>query len=156
VASKGRSARVKGATAEREFFKLLNAALSDNSLNFQRNILQSRIGGLDSEAHHPVAIEVKRQERLMIGKWLEQLRAAADETQMKALAYRQNNKPWRVLIDLDIQEFCELLARTYSEEYQLRGSDTGTEEGVRSDTPAGCPDCTNGQCSGLCTECPSG
>jgi hypothetical protein len=132
--SRGRSARTKGAAAEREFFKLLNERLSPESMHFQRNILQSRIGGLDSEAHHPVAIEIKRQERVMIGKWLEQLREAAEFGQTRALAYRQNKDTWHVLIDMDVDEFCDFLARTYSEEYQLRGSVAGATEDLPSDT----------------------
>lgn len=133
--SRGRSARTKGAAGEREFFKLLNEKLQ--GLFFQRNILQSRIGGLDSESHHPVAIEIKRQERPVLAKWLEQLRAAADAEQLRALAYRKSREPWRVILDLTIDEFCELLTKVYPDEYQLRRPDTGTEEGVRRDSEGG-------------------
>jgi len=135
MASKGRSARTKGAAGEREFFKELNTRL--DGLEFKRNILQSRIGGLDSEAHHPVAIEVKRAERLSLGVWLDQLRKAASPEQLKALAYRQNRGQWKVLLDLTVDEFCELLTKVYPDEYKSRGSQSSTAGDLQRDNEEG-------------------
>ena len=100
MAKRGRSARRKGAAGELEFFKLLNRYLPER-LRIQRNLGQARDAGADGSPVG-VEVEVKRQEKLRLGPWLEQVRTAASlREKIPVLAYRQNNGPWHCLVDLD-------------------------------------------------------
>lgn len=107
MAKRGKSARNKGAAAEREFFALLNRFLPER-LRIQRDLAQSRDGGADGSAGN-VVIEVKRQEVLRLNDWLKQARLAGSAAQGSAaqgsapyavVAYRQNGEPWRCLVEM--------------------------------------------------------
>jgi len=93
---KGR--REKGARGEREFFAVLNKYLPEK-LRIQRELGQTRDGGLDGNSAS-VSIEVKRQERLNLPKWLSQAREGAEE-RVPVVAYRQNNDCWHCLVDMN-------------------------------------------------------
>jgi len=120
-----KSQRTKGAAAERELAKALSEFLN---IPVQRNLLQVRDAGHDLTGL-PVALEVKRQERLVIGSWWAQACAQADSCgKTPALAYRQSRKPWRFILpmsmldtslesndlewtmELGIEGFCHLMA----------------------------------------------
>ncbi len=97
MARRGKSARDKGAQGEREFFAVLNKFLPER-LRLKRILGQARDGGSDGEGSGLV-IEVKRQERLVLNKWLEQARLAANGS-VPVVAYRQNNDQWHILVDM--------------------------------------------------------
>lgn len=107
----GINIRTKGQTGEREVAAMLNAvvqkvrgerglpALEDRDLPFQRNQNQSAVGGDDLSNPFKLAIEVKRQEALSINAWWRQCVASANRSEGKPiLIYRQNRKPWRVVM----------------------------------------------------------
>lgn len=107
MAKRGKSARNKGAAAEREFFALLNRFLPER-LRIQRELGQSRDGGCDGISAG-VAIEVKRQETLCLPKWLKQAREAAASVTSASVGsapvtpvvvYRRNGEPWRCLVEM--------------------------------------------------------
>ncbi len=118
---RGRGRRQKGASGEREFFKLSNELCEDidwpyrdrNGKIFMRHPAPRHCEG-QSDNHDalgvlPVSIEVKRQERLTIPAWIEQVREQTRDHQTPILAYRQNGKPWTVLAVMDLDEWKEYL-----------------------------------------------
>jgi len=102
----GRSSRTKGASGEREFFKLLNDHLGYEA--FKRNLVQTREGGADSETDLPVSIEVKRQEKLSLPAWLQQSREQAKRAgKVPVLAYRRSREPWTILVEMSVEQLLE-------------------------------------------------
>lgn len=102
----GAGSRRKGAAAERELFDILNQLLGWKA--FKRNLVQSRVGGADSEDNDalPCAIEVKRQETWSLGVWLKQAEEqAAKLGKYPVLAFRSNQEPWRVLVEMTPEQF---------------------------------------------------
>lgn len=104
--SSGKSSRTKGASAEREVFKLLNVRLGKEL--FSRNLLQTRLGGCDDGNADVFAVEVKRQEKLNLPAWIEQAKKQAKPGQIPVLAYRRNREPWQFLIITDLDRFADL------------------------------------------------
>jgi hypothetical protein len=92
---RGRGSRRKGASGEREVFKLLNVKLGRDA--FKRNLSQSRFGGCDSDGDLIMAMEVKRCESLNLQAWIEQAERQAKPGQLPVLAYRRNGEEWRFL-----------------------------------------------------------
>ena len=100
------NSRNKGASAEREFIKLIKEQLGEagkfNSI--KRNLEQTRSGGHDITGVADWALEVKRYASVTDGrlkKWWEQTTTQAKEIQMKpALAYKQDYGSWKVKIPL--------------------------------------------------------
>ena len=104
----GRS-RVKGATGEREFFKLSNDAVKDVAwpYRFRDGDVFKRHpaprhgkGQPDNTDPHgvlPVTIEVKRVEKPQFKVWINKLQEQARDTQTPVLAWRQNGKTWTVM-----------------------------------------------------------
>ena len=92
-------ARNKGADAEREVIKLLEPVVREcgQGLLF-RNLLQVREGGHDIVGIDWLAIEVKRQEALLIEDWWKQTCRQATNGKIPCLIYRQNRKPWSVVM----------------------------------------------------------
>lgn len=90
--------RNKGCSGEREFCRLLSEALGTQ---ISRNITQVRDGGYDILGVSLFDIEVRRREQVSEGAWWKEVceRPIADG-RYPALAYRQNRKPWRILIPL--------------------------------------------------------
>jgi len=93
----GRGKRNKGAAGERELATLLT-----NELGFvvKRNLGQSRDGADDITIQH-FRLEVKRQERLQIDAWSQQVEACAQPNEVPVVVYRRNGQPWRVCLLLD-------------------------------------------------------
>ncbi len=92
------SQRNKGASAERELFKLLSEQLG---MAVARNFDQTWKGGADTLSVEGWAIECKRVESLAIASWWNQATRQAERTGRKpALFYRQSRKPWRAVLDL--------------------------------------------------------
>jgi hypothetical protein len=119
----GKSRRLKGQAAEREFFKELNRHLPEN-LRIQRELSQTRDGGADGESAGFI-IEVKRQENLRFKPWLEQVRKASENRQalenpkasenrarsrkIPVVAYRQCREPWRCLVEVSSAELAAIM-----------------------------------------------
>lgn len=83
----GRYSRNKGARAERELFALLG---DDLGITIQRNLVQSRAGGCDSDADLPYAIEVKNVKALARPAWWHQACEQAEKAgKLPALFYRK-------------------------------------------------------------------
>jgi Holliday junction resolvase len=93
----GRGKRNKGAAGEREL-----AALLTEHLGFavKRNLGQAR-DGADDITVQKFRIEVKRQERLQVDKWSEQVEACSQPGEIPVLAYRRNGQPWRICMRLE-------------------------------------------------------
>lgn len=99
MAGRGKSARNKGAAAEREFFALLNKFLPER-LRLKRELAQSRDGGADGSSAQCM-IEVKRQESIRLNAWLKQARLAAEGSgHYPVVAYRQNRDEWRCVVEM--------------------------------------------------------
>lgn len=103
--------RQKGAKGERQLATQLNAIVNALLLKhglpipakpvIQRNQNQSAVGGNDLSNTFSLSIEVKRQENLNVEAWWRQCCYAAERNQeFPVLVYRQNNGPWRVVINL--------------------------------------------------------
>ncbi len=93
----GRGKRNKGAAGERE----LAGILKDNlGFEVKRNLGQAR-DGADDITIQKFRIEVKRQERLQVDKWSEQVESCSKSGEIPILAYRRNGQPWRVCLKLD-------------------------------------------------------
>ena len=96
MASIGRGAKVKGANAERELLKLLQEALAKHgvTLDLTRNLEQTRNGGADCLGVPGIALEIKRQETIVIPLWWRQTQTQAGDSLEPVLAYRPNREPW--------------------------------------------------------------
>lgn len=101
--------RTKGASGEREVATKLNdtfmslceqmnvPAPDKRDLPFQRNQLQTAVGGSDLANPMKLDIEVKRQEQLSVNTWWKQcVESAKRSNGVPILIYRQNRKAWRV------------------------------------------------------------
>lgn len=105
AASVGKGAKNKGANAEREVAKLFQPILNEEyakidkeAPEMKRNLEQTRGGGYDLVGLDWLALEVKRQENLSIPAWWRQTLKQSSEGQTPVLIYRQNNKPWKVIM----------------------------------------------------------
>ncbi len=117
----GRSQRVKGATGEREFFKLSNDAVQhiDWPYRFRDGTIFNRHpaprhgkGQPDNTDPHgvlPVTIEVKRVEKPQFKTWIDKLQSQCRPGQTPVLAWRQNQKPWTVMVIMNESEWGEYL-----------------------------------------------
>jgi hypothetical protein len=113
MAKRGKSAREKGAAAEREFFAILNLFLPEN-LRLKRELGQARDGGADGKSAG-VLIEVKRQENLRLYSWLEQARKSAEnsaENPYPVVAFRRNHGQWRCIVELSPLELAAFMRST--------------------------------------------
>ena len=93
----GRGKRNKGAAGERELASILKDHLG---FEVKRNLGQAR-DGADDITIQKFRIEVKRQERLQVDKWSEQVESCSKSGEIPILAYRRNGQPWRVCLKLD-------------------------------------------------------
>lgn len=65
----------------------------------QRNQNQSAVGGDDLIGTYDFSIEIKRQEALSLDKWWKQACVSASrQGKIPVVIYKQNRKPWRVMI----------------------------------------------------------
>lgn len=108
-------AQNKGKTGEREVAKALNAIIDRvrdelglSALEVpqvQRNQNQSAVGGADLVGTLWLAIEIKRQEQLSINTWWKQAEESArvlGAEYKPVLIFKQNRKPWRVILDAEL------------------------------------------------------
>jgi Holliday junction resolvase len=93
----GRGKRNKGAAGERELAGILKDHLC---FEVKRNLGQAR-DGADDITIQKFRIEVKRQERLQVDKWSEQVESCSKLGEVPILVYRRNGQPWRVCLKLD-------------------------------------------------------
>ncbi len=113
----GRSSRVKGATGEREFFRLSNAACEGvlwpyrsrgGDIFFRHPAPRHGKGQPDNSDPHgvlPVTIEVKRVEKPQFKRWIDKLQEQARPTQTPVLAWRTNGEDWTVMPLMDMAEW---------------------------------------------------
>ena len=99
----GRGKRNKGAAGERELAGILKDQLG---FEVKRNLGQAR-DGADDITIQKFRIEVKRQERLQVDRWSEQVESCSKAGEVPVLMYRRNGQPWRVCLRLD--DFIPLL-----------------------------------------------
>ena len=115
----GNKSRNKGQTGEREIIQLLRPIINEvyqkySSLEIpmlERNQNQSNLGGYDIVGIDWLALEIKRQETLQLNTWWQQTSKQAKQNQTPVLIYRQNNKPWTVMLELEIDIGCRVLAQ---------------------------------------------
>ncbi len=93
----GRGKRNKGAAGERELAGILADQLGRV---VKRNLGQARDGADDITIEH-FRLEVKRQERLQIDVWSQQVEACANPSEIPVVVYRRNGQPWRVCLLLE-------------------------------------------------------
>lgn len=111
----GINVRQKGQEGEREIARTLNRVVAEVRASrglpphapqdepFQRNQLQSAVGGDDLTNPFGLSIEIKRQEQLAINSWWKQSLASAARSGGRAiLMFRQNRKPWRIMLTAPI------------------------------------------------------
>ena len=109
----GINIRTKGRTGEQEIAEVLNLIVLTvlTVLNLptpakpiiQRNQNQSAVGGNDLINTFGLSIEVKRQETLAINSWWKQCEDSANRNnEIPVLIFRQNRKPWRVVLNTNI------------------------------------------------------
>ena len=103
--------RTKGHDAEREIARKMNDIIEqayrakygelspDWKPQVVRNQMQSAVGGDDLAGTYNFSIEVKRQEELSLNTWWAQAcRSAARQGKQPVLIYKQNRKPWKVIM----------------------------------------------------------
>jgi Holliday junction resolvase len=93
----GRSKRTKGAVAERELAQILSDELG---ICVKRKLGQAREGGDDIQVGQ-FRIEAKRQEKIQIESWWEQVQACAAPDEIPVLAFRRSRNPWKVVLTLN-------------------------------------------------------
>lgn len=95
--------RLKGQRGERDYLKKLTIAFSQKTIDIElyRNLQQTRGGGADCLMLKGAAIEIKYQKILKLSAWWRQAIHQAVDDLLPVLAYRQNRKPWTVLVPYD-------------------------------------------------------
>lgn len=113
----GRGSRVKGASGEREFFKLSNEMVADlpwpyrdrnGQVFFRHPAPRHGKGQPDNSDPHgvlPVTIEVKRVEKPQFKRWIDKLQEQSRPMQTPVLAWRKNGKQWTVMPLMDLEEW---------------------------------------------------
>lgn len=96
TAKTGKSARNKGAAAERELAAMLSNELG---IAVKRKLGQARDGGDDIQIGK-FRIEVKRRETLAIEKWCKQVEAACSGQDVPVVAFRRSGEPWRAVVPI--------------------------------------------------------
>lgn len=90
--------RNKGHNGEREMCTKLTKDLG-LAERLDRNVDQVRDGGGDIMSLRPFAIEIKRQERLLIKQWWKQaLSQTTKKNPIPVLMHRVNRGQWRVVV----------------------------------------------------------
>jgi hypothetical protein len=96
TAKTGRSARNKGAAAERELAGMLSDQLG---VVVKRKLGQARDGGDDIQIGK-FRIEVKRREKLAIEQWCKQVEATCEGKDVPIVAFRRSGEPWRAVVPM--------------------------------------------------------
>lgn len=92
------NSRAKGATGERELSKILKEHGYDTRRGQQ---YCGAYGDADVVGLDGIHLEVKRVERLVIEKAMEQSRNDAREGEIPVVMHRKNRQPWLVTMDLE-------------------------------------------------------
>lgn len=100
--------RTKGKRAEyaaRDILQVISneaaEELNVEPIKIDRNLTQTRGGGYDLIGTFACAVEIKHHENLQLNQWWDQaVRQAQPQGMIPVLMYKQNNKPWRVQINL--------------------------------------------------------
>ena len=88
--------RNKGHNGEREACRWLEKQLNLEPHILERNIDQVREGGADIMSLVPFAIEIKRQENLLLNNWWRQaVSQTTGDNHIPVLMFRQNRRKWR-------------------------------------------------------------
>ena len=97
-AQQGRAAREKGKRGEREIVKILN----ERGIEARRGEQYCGANGdADVIGLNGVHIEVKRCERFLMDKWMDQSISDAREDEVPVLFFRRNGEDWKVCMLLD-------------------------------------------------------
>jgi hypothetical protein len=104
----GRFARDKGRRGEQEFCTEARAALGDLG-TFERNSLQSRMGGKDVLTNLPLAVEVKRGEKPLFNQWIVQAMEQAAPHELPVVAWRPNGKGWLCVFAVNFATFAHIV-----------------------------------------------
>lgn len=97
--TRGRGARTKGGSAEREIVAKLQAA---GFLGARRNFRSGANGGGDVVGVPDVHLEVKRQERVCVWEWIQQAEHDAFPTDVAIVAFRRSRSSWYGIVDFDV------------------------------------------------------
>ena len=128
---RGRHARTKGGSGEREACKMFNgiiegvvthelngtiADIEQSKIMVQRNQNQSAVGGKDLINTMGLSVEVKRCETLQLKKWWKQcLIEARRNGEHPVLMYRQSRKPWKFMTIVSLgTHHDEMMSELYS------------------------------------------
>jgi hypothetical protein len=99
--TKGKRAEYAARDILQEISNLVAAELGVEPIKIDRNLTQTRGGGYDLVGTFACAMEIKHHENLQLNQWWEQAVRQAQPTGMiPVLMYKQNNKPWRVQMNL--------------------------------------------------------
>ncbi len=103
----GRFSRDKGKRGEREFAGIMSDWLGTKVV---RRLGQERDEGHDLKGIDGFAVEVKRVEKPEPSRWWRQATKSAAAVGLRpAVAYRQNGKPWYVMVELTPEEFATVI-----------------------------------------------
>lgn len=103
MAKRGRSAKNKGSNAERE----VAAILSDYFGEDIKRVLLSGVRGEGDVEVPRLHVEVKRQERTLLGKWFrEELPKATKRGLPFALIHRRSREPW--IVSMVLKDWMEI------------------------------------------------
>lgn len=106
----GMFAKRKGRAGEQELARLLREAFGDIWV-FERNSMQSRMGGDDLLDNSPFSFECKRVESPSWGPWFKQAEEQAarhDPPKVPVIAHRRNHEGWTFTMQLSPREFVRM------------------------------------------------
>jgi hypothetical protein len=95
---RGRGARTKGGSAEREVVAILHA---HGFYRARRNFQSGGQGGGDITGVPGVHLEVKRQERVCIWDWIAQAEHDARPTDVAAVVFRRSRSGWYAVVGFE-------------------------------------------------------
>lgn len=126
LVKRGRGARVKGQVGEREVCEILTRITGNKH---KRILGQARDSGCDAR-WGPFLLEIKRQQRLKMPDWQQQVQVAArDAGLLPAIVWRRDNEKWWVACPFE--EFVQVF------EALRQGAGSGQRDGNGDpDTPA--------------------
>lgn len=100
------NSRNKGANGEREIIRILEDELG---VRLERNLAQSFAGGHDLLGLDEWALEIKRYRQVGIPEkrafWVQAVEQANRVGKRPAVIFREDRKPWRVLVQIETECF---------------------------------------------------
>jgi hypothetical protein len=98
LVKRGKSARLKGAGGEREVCDILTRIVGEKH---SRILGQARDAGADVR-YGPFLLEVKRQARLKMSEWQQQVKVAADAAGvLPGIVWRRDGEKWWVAVEFE-------------------------------------------------------